>query len=88
VFDFHRIYSTEAQRQEVTVGCRTAGIGCIDCKQILIDNMVEELAPLHERRAQYAAHPDDAMDVLETGSQRAREVAQATMVEVRDALHL
>jgi tryptophanyl-tRNA synthetase len=50
--------------------------------------MVEELAPLHERRAQYAARPDDAMAVLETGSQRAREVAQATMAEVRDALHL
>jgi tryptophanyl-tRNA synthetase len=88
VFDFHRVYSTEAQQQEVTQGCRSAGIGCIDCKLILINNMVEALAPLHERRAQYVAHPDDAMDVLETGSRRARDVAQATMAQVRDALHL
>jgi tryptophanyl-tRNA synthetase len=88
VFDFHRIYSTEDERQEVALGCRTAGIGCIDCKGILINNMVEALAPLHERRAQYAARPDDAMDVLETGSKRAREVAQDTMWQVRDAMHI
>ncbi|MEE8292488.1 MAG: tryptophan--tRNA ligase, partial [Candidatus Tectomicrobia bacterium] len=61
VFDFHRVYSTEEQRQELTQGCRTAGIGCIDCKGVLIDNMVEALAPLHERRAHYVAHADDAM---------------------------
>ncbi len=88
VFDFHRIYSTDEQRQEVTQGCRTAGIGCLDCKHVLIGNMVEALAPLHERRAQYVAHPDDAMDVLETGSRRARDVAQETMAQVRDAMQL
>jgi tryptophanyl-tRNA synthetase len=50
--------------------------------------MVEALAPLHERRAYYAARPDDAMDVLETGSKRAREIAQETMSEVHDAMHI
>jgi len=88
VFDFHRMYSTEDERQEVTLGCRTAGIGCLDCKGILINNMVEALAPLHERRAQYVARPDDAMDVLESGSKRAREIAQDTMAQVRDAMHI
>ncbi len=88
VFDFHRVYSTEEQRQELTQGCRTAGIGCIDCKGVLIDNMVEALAPLHERRAHYVAHADDAMQVLEMGSQRAREVARETMEQVREAVHI
>ena len=88
VFDFHRVYSTEEQRQELTQGCRTAGIGCIDCKGVLIDNMVEALAPLHERRAHYVAHADDAMQVLEMGSQRARAVARETMEQVREAVHI
>jgi tryptophanyl-tRNA synthetase len=88
VFDFHRIYSTAEERQEVTQGCRTAGIGCIDCKGVLIKNMVEDLAPLHERRAHYVAHPDEALQVLEDGTHRARTVAQETMAHVREAMHV
>jgi tryptophanyl-tRNA synthetase len=88
VFDFHRIYSTEEERAEVSQGCRTAGIGCIDCKNVLIRNMLTDLQPLHEKRAHYAAHPQDAMDVLITGSAQARAVAQATMAEVREAMHI
>ncbi|GIX46458.1 MAG: hypothetical protein KatS3mg131_0669 [Candidatus Tectimicrobiota bacterium] len=57
VFAYHRVYSSEAQRQEVAHGCRTAGIGCLDCKGVLINNMLEQLQPLHERRAYYAAPP-------------------------------
>jgi tryptophanyl-tRNA synthetase len=88
VFDLHRIYSTVAERQEVAQGCRTAGIGCLDCKGILIRHMVEDLGPLHEKRAYYAAHPDDAMQVLVAGSERAQQVAQQTMAQVRDAVHI
>jgi tryptophanyl-tRNA synthetase len=88
VFDLHRIYSTAAERQEVAHGCRTAGIGCIDCKGVLIRHMVEDLAPLHEKRAHYVAHPDDAMQVLVAGSERARQVAQETMAQVREAVHI
>jgi tryptophanyl-tRNA synthetase len=88
VFDLHRIYSTTAERQEVAQGCRTAGIGCLDCKGVLIRHMVEELGPLHEKRAYYAAHPDDAMQVLVAGSEHARQVAQQTMAQVRDAVHI
>ena len=88
VFDLHRIYSTTAERQEVAHGCRTAGIGCLDCKRILIRHMVEDLGPLHEKRAYYAAHPDDAMQVLVAGSERAQQVAQQTMAQVRDAVHI
>jgi tryptophanyl-tRNA synthetase len=88
VFDLHRIYSTEAQRQEVAYGCRTAGIGCLDCKQVLIRNMLTDLQPLHEKRAYYDAHPDEAMQVLTAGSERARRVAQETMQQVREAVHI
>jgi tryptophanyl-tRNA synthetase len=88
VFDFHRVYSTEAQRQDVAQGCRTASIGCLDCKQVLINNMLEALQPLHARRAHYVAHPHEAVEVLEVGSQRARTVAQETMAHVRDAIHI
>jgi tryptophanyl-tRNA synthetase len=88
VFDLHRVYSTEAERQEVTQGCRTAGIGCLDCKGILIRHMVEELQPLHEKRAYYAAHPNAALQVLTAGSERARQVAQETMAQVREAVHI
>jgi tryptophanyl-tRNA synthetase len=88
VFDLHRIYSTAAERQEVAQGCRTAGIGCLDCKGILIRHMLEDLGPLHEKRAYYAAHPDEAMQVLVAGSERARQVAQQTMAQVRDAVHI
>lgn len=88
VFDFHRIYSSDAERQEVTQGCRTAGIGCIDCKNILIRNMLTDLEPLHTKRAYYAAHPQEALDVLVTGSAQARAIATETMGEVREAMHI
>jgi tryptophanyl-tRNA synthetase len=88
VFDFHRVYSSEAERQEVAQGCRSAGIGCIDCKGILINNMLTNLQPLHEKRAYYTAHPDEAMQIFEAGSQRARQVAQETMQQVREAVHI
>jgi tryptophanyl-tRNA synthetase len=88
VFDLHGVYSTEAERQEVDQGCRTAGIGCLDCKGILIRHMVEELQPLHEKRVYYDAHPDEAVQVFTAGSERARHVAQATMAQVREAVHI
>jgi tryptophanyl-tRNA synthetase len=55
---------------------------------VLIRNMITDLQPLHEKRAHYAAHPQEAMEVLLAGSERAREVAQATMAEVREAMHI
>jgi tryptophanyl-tRNA synthetase len=88
VFDLHRVYGTASEQQEVAHGCRTAGIGCLDCKGVLIRNMITDLQPLHEKRAHYAAHPHEAMDVLMAGSERARHVAQDTMAEVRDVMHI
>jgi tryptophanyl-tRNA synthetase len=88
VFDLHRVYSSADERQEVAQGCRSAGIGCLDCKAMLTRNMLTDLQPLHERRAYYTAHPDAAMQVLTAGSVQARKVAQATMAQVREAMHI
>ncbi|MGE3537962.1 MAG: tryptophan--tRNA ligase [Candidatus Tectimicrobiota bacterium] len=88
VFDFHRIYSSTDERQAVAQGCRTAAIGCIDCKNVLIRNMLTDLEPLHDKRAYYTAHPHEAYDVLVAGSAQARTIAQETMGEVREAMHI
>lgn len=88
VFDFHRIYSSESERQDVAQGCRTAGIGCIDCKNVLIRNMLTDLEPLHDKRAYYVEHPQEAYDILVAGSAQARAIAKDTMGEVREAMHI
>ena len=69
--------------ERVNRECRTAAIGCIDCKKLLLAGMVEALRPIRERAAEWLQHPDDVRDLLKEGARRAREVAQATMEEVR-----
>jgi tryptophanyl-tRNA synthetase len=70
----------------VNEGCRSAGIGCIECKTWAADALVKILNPMQERRQKYADNPRLAWDILEAGSSRARDVAGATMNEVRDAM--
>ena len=86
VFDLHRAFSPEATRQWAASGCRTAGIGCLDCKAKLAEHMLEKLAGIHARRPELEKRPDTVWDVLIEGSRRAREVAEATMQEVRSAM--
>ncbi len=80
----HRLYCTPEELRYVEEGCRTAGIGCLECKKIMIKHVLDELAPVRERRARL--HPDDARAALEAGNARARTVAAETMAEVRDAM--
>ena len=87
-FNLHKVYCTPEEIDTVTVGCKTAGIGCLDCKKIMIKHVLADLAPHRERRAAIAARPGYARDVLEAGTARARIVAQRTMAEVRDAMGL
>ena len=82
----HRIYCTPEELAWVEQGCRTAGIGCLECKKTMIKHVVAELAPIRERRAKL--RPADAKAVLEAGNRRAREIAEVTMQEVRDAMGL
>ena len=64
-------------------GCRTAGIGCLDCKKPLIDTVLEELATIRERAREFEENPDLVRGIVDEGCERAREAARATMDEVR-----
>lgn len=88
VFALHKTFSAPEAVQEINAGCRSAAIGCVDCKQRLADSMNNGLAGLRDRRAALAARPDDVWDVLRDGAQRARALAAATMDEVRAAIGL
>jgi tryptophanyl-tRNA synthetase len=81
---FHRLYCTPEELLRVEEGCRTAGIGCLECKQIMIRHVQAELEPIRARRA--TLEQADALAALEQGTERARTVAVRTMAEVRDAL--
>jgi tryptophanyl-tRNA synthetase len=86
VGDLHKIFSDRATMDKVNVGCRSAGIGCIDCKSWAADALVQLLSPMQERRKKFEENPRLAWDILEAGSERARKVAAVTMEGVRDAM--
>src|ERR1700723_3064852 len=86
VGDLHKIFSSKETMAKVYEGCRSAGIGCIECKGWAADAIVNILNPMQERRKKYEENPRLAWDILESGSARAGEVAGATMNEVRDAM--
>ena len=88
VFDLHRIFSDQQTRDWAAEGCRSAGIGCIQCKNALADHLVHEIAPIGARRREYEARPDDVRDVLAAGRREASEAAARTMERVRAAVQL
>jgi tryptophanyl-tRNA synthetase len=87
-FNLHQIYCTPEEIEYVTDGCRTAGIGCLECKQIMIKHVLADLAPIRERRAELARRPGIVGDVLADGNARARRVAEETMARVREAMKI
>jgi tryptophanyl-tRNA synthetase len=86
VGDLHKIFSSAETMAEVRQGCTTAGIGCIQCKSWVADNIVAMLNPIQERRRTYENNPRLAWDILEAGSARARAAADQTLAEVREAM--
>jgi len=88
VWQFHQVYSGDAVKEWVKQGCRSAGIGCVECKQPVIEAVLAELTPLRERAAEYEAQPDLVRTVINEGCERARDVARETMEEVRHAMSL
>jgi tryptophanyl-tRNA synthetase len=88
VYQLHKIFSTQEQQEEVAEGCRTAGIGCIDCKKILISNVMDYLAPLWEKRNELLQRPDMLFDIARKGSEKARREAEETMGIVRETMGL
>jgi tryptophanyl-tRNA synthetase len=88
VFDLHKVFSSEETQQRVREGCTTAGIGCIECKGWLADAVVQELAPIQQRRRHFEANPDEVDAILAEGSTRAAARAAVTMGQVRRAVGL
>ena len=88
VFDLHKIFSSPETIDRVNRECRTAEIGCVDCKKLAAAHLNAFLAPIQERRKPYEQDPQKVWDVLEEGTAKARGVAQATMAEVRAAVKL
>lgn len=88
VWDLHQVYSDDAVRAEVEEGCKTAGIGCIDCKKFIIDAVVEELAPMRDRAQEFIEHPDMVRSIISEGGDKARDIARLTLEEVRQVMGL
>jgi tryptophanyl-tRNA synthetase len=88
VGDLHKIFSSRETMAKVNEGCRSAGIGCIECKSWVADALVQILNPMQERRKKYEDSRSDVWDILNKGSAQAREIAGATMDEVRDSMGL
>jgi len=88
VWPFHQIYSTEAVQNWVTDGCRNAHIGCIECKQPVIDAILAEQAPIRERAVEYVENPNLVRNIITEGCEEAREVASETLNEVKQAMGL
>jgi len=88
VFQLHKVYTDEATHDWVKQGCRTAGIGCLDCKKPVIDAIAAELAPMQQRAREYEANPDAVHVILNEGTERARDAARDTLIEVRQAMGL
>ncbi len=86
VGDLHKIFSDRVTMDKVNVGCRSAGIGCIECKSWAADALVQLLSPMQERRKKFEENPRLAWDILEAGSERARKFAAMTMDGVREAM--
>jgi len=88
VWSLHQVYSDEATRTWASAGCKSAGIGCLECKKPLIDRIVAETTAMRERAAPYEDNPDLVRAILTEGSEKAREAARETLDEVRSAMHL
>jgi tryptophanyl-tRNA synthetase len=86
VWELHKIYSSDETRAWVQAGCRSAGIGCLDCKKPLIDSVVAEIEVIRKRAREFEENPEVVRNIVSGGCERAREVARATMEDVRAAV--
>jgi tryptophanyl-tRNA synthetase len=87
-FQLHKIYCTPEEIEFVSTGCRTAGIGCLECKKVMIKHVIEDLAPFRDKRAQLEKKPEIVEEILQAGHEAAQEKASQTMSEVRETLGL
>jgi tryptophanyl-tRNA synthetase len=88
VYSLHKIFTNPDQVATINTECRSAGIGCVDCKKILAASLNNHLQPFRDRRAKFDKKPQLIWDILDDGAARAKAIAETTMVEVRDAIGL
>ena len=88
VYHLHKIFSSKEEQDEVVKGCITAGIGCIDCKKILLKNIFRVMEPIWEKRKELIDNPDMLDDVVKKGTEKAKKTVEETMQRVRDAMGL
>lgn len=88
VWRLHEVYSDDSTREWVAQGCRSAGIGCLECKRPLIEKVIEEQKPIQEKAKQFEGNPAIVRTILSEGAERARDAARGTMEEVRRAMGL
>ncbi len=88
VYHLHKIFSSKEEQEYIADGCRTAGIGCIECKKILIKNVLKVMEPIWQRRNELLRDPDILQDIANKGTEKAKKVAEETMQLVREAMGL
>ncbi|MCP9449313.1 MAG: tryptophan--tRNA ligase [Nitrospira sp.] len=88
VYEFHKIYSPVPVQEQIAQDCRTAAIGCIDCKKLVADRMVEKMTPVWDARAKLTDNPAHLDAIVQDGSERAAKVAKATLAEVTEAMKI
>jgi tryptophanyl-tRNA synthetase len=86
VYDWHKLFSPPPTLEWAANGCRTAGIGCIECKSAMADNLIKWIEPIRERRIEHEKNPARVLEILNDGSSKARDQAQKTMSRVREAV--
>jgi len=86
VFSWHKLFSNDGVISRVNKECRTAEIGCVDCKGLMADGLVKWIEPMRARRQEYESHPGRVLEILDNGSKKAQKVAQETMARVREAV--
>jgi tryptophanyl-tRNA synthetase len=86
VYDWHKLFSPPPTLEWAANGCRTAGIGCIECKSAMADNLIKWIEPVRERRIEHEKNPARVLEILNEGSSKARDQAQKTMSRVREAV--
>ncbi|MBW1739906.1 MAG: tryptophan--tRNA ligase [Deltaproteobacteria bacterium] len=88
VFSFHQLYSDQKTIQRIDQACREAQIGCVECKQMMAENLIQALEPIRDQRSYYEAHPDTVRAIIEDGNRKAQAVAHNTMEQVRAAIKI
>ncbi|PMP71721.1 MAG: tryptophan--tRNA ligase [Thermodesulfovibrio aggregans] len=86
VFDLHKIFSTEEEKKEIIEGCSTAGIGCVDCKKILIKHVINTLKPIWDKRQHIIDNPSLLIEIAHEGSTKAKKIAGETLKEMKEVI--